>query len=164
MGLIRKTTSIATLGVVPFRSRKERLRRAERAARQAGHELAVEQERRTQADRRVAAAERRAHQAELVALHEARTAEKAKRRARRHGGGRRGGRGRTGRDELEELVQSATPILAATGRRARRRGKVLARQAREAGAQAGRTGRRLAGDAAERAATAAERTRERLEA
>ena len=44
MGLIRKTVSIATLGIVDFRSQKEQVRRAEKAQRAAQAELAgVEQ-------------------------------------------------------------------------------------------------------------------------
>ena len=43
MGLIRKTVSIGTLGIVPFRSKKEQLRRAEKAYREAEAELAGEQ-------------------------------------------------------------------------------------------------------------------------
>ena len=42
MGLVRKTLSVGTLGVVSFRSKKEKLRRAERAREEA--ELALEAE------------------------------------------------------------------------------------------------------------------------
>ena len=35
MGIIRKTMSVGTLGMINFRSKKERLRRAERASREA---------------------------------------------------------------------------------------------------------------------------------
>jgi hypothetical protein len=82
MGLIRKTVSISTLGLVPFRSKRERLRRAEAAQQEASSELAAEQAARAAADERVAAAEKRAEQAELLALHEAKAAQ---RRRGRHG-------------------------------------------------------------------------------
>ena len=42
MGLIRKTMSVGTLGIVSFRSKKERLQRAERS--QQGAEEALERE------------------------------------------------------------------------------------------------------------------------
>ncbi|HEY9558722.1 MAG TPA: hypothetical protein VIR58_18430, partial [Acidimicrobiales bacterium] len=76
MGIIRKTLSISTLGIVPFRSKKELLHRAEQGQQAAQEELAVVQAARAAADRRVADAERRAKQAELVALHEAKIAGK----------------------------------------------------------------------------------------
>src|SRR3546814_11105195 len=68
--------SISTLGIVPFRSKKELLHRAEQGQQSAQEELAVVQAARAAADRRVADAERRAKQAELVALHEAKIAGK----------------------------------------------------------------------------------------
>ena len=40
MGLIRKTLSISTLGIVDFRSKKEQIRRAEKAQRKAEKQLA----------------------------------------------------------------------------------------------------------------------------
>ncbi|HJR25630.1 MAG TPA: hypothetical protein VJ804_09165, partial [Acidimicrobiales bacterium] len=72
MGVIRKTASISTLGLVKFRSKKERLKRAEAAERIANDELEAEKAARAAADERVAEAERRAKKAELAALHEAR--------------------------------------------------------------------------------------------
>src|SRR5215203_6059454 len=88
MGLVRKTVSIGTLGIVPFRSKKEQLRRAQKAHLEAEAELAGEQAARTESDKRVIAAEKRARQAELLALQQAKKAGKAgkdqrKRRARR---------------------------------------------------------------------------------
>ena len=57
MGLVRKTFSVATLGAVSFRSKKERLRRAERALRDAEQDLERERSARETAERRIAAAE-----------------------------------------------------------------------------------------------------------
>src|SRR3546814_17976891 len=71
LGIIRKTLSISTLGIVPFRSKKELLHRAEQGQQSAPEERAVVQAARAAADRRVADADRRAQQAELLALHEA---------------------------------------------------------------------------------------------
>src|SRR4051812_2876336 len=81
MGLIRKTVSISTFGVVPFRSRKELLRRAEGAQSAAAAELERERSQRDAADRRVSAAEKRAVEAELQALQVARRLAKAKKSA-----------------------------------------------------------------------------------
>src|SRR6187397_562377 len=88
MGLIRKTTSIATLGIIPFRSRKELLRRAEAAHKSAVADLQREQELREAADRRVSTAEKRREAAELQALAAAKQTAKAKNKAkkRRHRG------------------------------------------------------------------------------
>jgi hypothetical protein len=120
MGLIRKTTSIATLGIVPFRSRKELLRRAERAHRTALTELDHEKELREQADRRVTDAERRREVAELQALAAAERSAKAKAKAtkakRRH------------RRETAEQVRAEAGKL---GRRARAEAKRAAQKAEE---------------------------------
>jgi hypothetical protein len=86
MGIIRKTASIGTLGIVSFRSKKELLRRAEKGKRAAEAELEREQAARSEADKRVSAAEKRVQKAELAALHEAQAAAKAKSKAK---GGRR---------------------------------------------------------------------------
>ena len=59
---------------MPFRSKKEQLRRAEKAYRSAQVELAGEQAARAASDQRVAAAEKRARQAELQALQQAKKA------------------------------------------------------------------------------------------
>jgi hypothetical protein len=85
MGLIRKTVSIGTLGIVPFRSKKEQIKRAQKAHRDAQAELAGEQAARASSDKRLAAAEKRARQAELQALQQAKKADVAsgKRKDRR---------------------------------------------------------------------------------
>jgi hypothetical protein len=144
MGIIRKTVSISTLGIVPFRSRKELLRRAEKDRKVAEAELSREQEARLEADRRVAAAEKRVQRAELVALHEATVAAKAKAKGR----GRRRGR-RARRSALErfgDLVEGAQPVVEeqakAVGRRARKAAKASRHAAQRAQREAGRGGRR----------------------
>jgi hypothetical protein len=103
MGMIRKTASISTLGLISFRSKKERLRRAEAAHREAADDLAAEQAARAAADKRVAEAERRTRQAELAALHEAKVAE---RRGRKHHEPTSGRRGRS-RRKAEKLADRA---------------------------------------------------------
>ncbi len=72
MGAIRKTTSVLTLGVVPFRSRKERLARVEVESRTAATELEREREARLRAEERLDAANKRVETAEGTLLKEAR--------------------------------------------------------------------------------------------
>jgi hypothetical protein len=148
MGIIRKTASIGTFGLVSFRSKKERLRRAEAAQQAAEDDLAAERLARETADERVAEAERRARKAELAALHEAKAAARsghrlkaarAEREGSRHRRARRKARGRRDsfRDHVGNLVEAAQPLVedgAATARRggraARRQAKQLAKTAR----------------------------------
>jgi hypothetical protein len=68
MGLIRKTLSVGTIGLVSFRSKKERLQRAERAQRDAETLLEREHVARVAAERRAKHPKRR----------------RAKRRERKH--------------------------------------------------------------------------------
>lgn len=83
MGLIRKTLSISTLGLVSWRSKKERIRRAEKALAEAESDLEREHAAREEADERLAAAVKRARKAELEAIHEAEAATKERRRRTR---------------------------------------------------------------------------------
>lgn len=84
MGVIRKTLSISTLGLVSWRSKKEKLRRAEKALVAAEEELEREHAALAEADSRVSAALKRAKKAELEAIHEAEVATKETRRRKRH--------------------------------------------------------------------------------
>src|SRR3546814_18594570 len=112
LGIIRKTLSISTLGIVPFRSKKELLHRAEQGQQAAQEELAVVQAARAAADRRVADAERRAKQAELVAVHEAKIV-----RQRGRGRGRKAPQDSKAVQHRDELgPQHATAIGRASGR------------------------------------------------
>lgn len=147
MGIIRKSASIATLGIVPFRSRKELLKRAEKARLEAEAELQREQAARAEADQRVTAAEKRVQRAELTALHEAQVAAKAKSRSK----GGRGRRGRKGRRErakemIGDLMAAAQPVVEEqakqAGRRARKAAKASRHAAERASEEAGRRGRR----------------------
>jgi hypothetical protein len=123
MGIIRKTASISTLGIVKFRSKKERLRRAESARQSAADDLAAEQAARTAAEDRVAAAEKRARQAELDAVHEAKRADKHGRRAEKQKHGRR-----AEKHDREHHHEAGT----GRGRRARRKAAELAERAHDA--------------------------------
>ena len=68
MGIIRKTLSIGTLGTINFRSKKEKLRRAERSLRDAEGTLLQEVSARETAELRVRDAERRMDKANAEAL------------------------------------------------------------------------------------------------
>ena len=141
MGLIRKTVSVATLGVVPFRSKKEKLRRAESARRKAETDLERERTARAEADHRVQEAKRRVRAAELESLHEAKRAAKA--RGRR--GRRRAKEARTVLERLGEMVDSAQPVVE--------------ERARVAAEKAGKVSRRAAARAQKEATRAADRAR-----
>jgi hypothetical protein len=137
MGVIRKTLSVSTLGIVDFRSKKEQLRRAEKAHREARAELAGEQAARSAADQRIAAAEKRARQAELLALQQSKKADvaKGKRRDRRRAAASQA------IDAIEGFVSTNAPVV-------EERAKDL-----------GRRGRKAAAKAAKRAEAAAARAR-----
>jgi len=154
MGVIRKTLSISTLGIVDFRSKKEQIRRAEKAHQEARAELAGEHAARTAADQRIAEAEKRARQAELVALQQSKKADKARggRRARRKGvaggafeatrdfvsattpavEGRAKDLGRRGRKLAEKTTKRAEAAAEEARKRARKRGKRAKRRIDEA--------------------------------
>jgi hypothetical protein len=103
MGLIRKSLSVGTLGVVAFRSNKEKLHRAEGSRRRAQEALERADTAREGAECRVTAAEERAEHADA----EATKATKRLKRARKRGRGRRA-------DRLAHLVATAEPIVRST--------------------------------------------------
>lgn len=74
MGAIRKTLSISTLGLVDWRSKKERLRRAET-------DLEITTKKEELLKQRLLAAEERAEAAEATALREARRGKRSRRLA-----------------------------------------------------------------------------------
>ena len=71
MGVIRKTVSVGTLGMVSWRSKKERLRRAEKSQRRAEISLTEEHKARVNAEERISAAEKRVKKASAEATHAA---------------------------------------------------------------------------------------------
>jgi len=115
MGMIRKTLSVSTLGLVSFRSTKEQLQRAERA--RSGAERALERERaaRVSAESRVTTAERRLERATDSAQRAAERLARAK--AKRN-------------DRRAERVQHLMDNVEPAGRRARAVAKQSAREAR----------------------------------
>lgn len=115
MGMIRKTLSVTTLGLVSFRSTKEQLQRAERACFGAERALEREHAARVSAESRVTAAERRLERAADAAERAAQRLGQAKAK-RNH---RRASR-------VQHLLDNAEPA----GRRARAVAKQSARDAR----------------------------------
>jgi hypothetical protein len=134
MGLVRKTLSVGTLGLVSFRSKKDKLRRAERARHDAELALADEHDAREHAEIRIAAAEKRLKQATSEATRTAHQLEKVKRKRPR-------------KNALTGLLASAEPIV--------RSGVDTAKSASTDAAKRGRRAGRKARKAAARATTAA---------
>lgn len=140
MGVIRKTLSISTLGIINFRSKKEQLRRAEKAHRAARAELEGEQAARSAADKRIAAADKRARQAELLALQQAKRADVArdKRRDRRRAAASQA------REAIEGLVTTNLPAMEERAKDLGRRGRKAASKAtKQAEAAASKTQKRV---------------------
>jgi hypothetical protein len=142
MGMIRKTMSIGTLGLVSFRSKKEKLRRADRARRDAEATLEHERAARVNAEQRIDAAEKRVKHASAAAAHAARQLERTKKRRRRDRKVETIAELRAG---VEPLVRSgiegarharadATKRGRRAGRKARKAAKKSLRRAREAAA------------------------------
>ena len=130
MGLVRKTLSVGTLGVVSFRSKKEKLRRAEKARREAEIALEDEHSARENAETRIAAAEKRLKHATSEASRTAHQLEKVKRNRRR-------------KAALTDLIASAEPVVRggvdsakSAGSDAAKRGRKAGRKARKAAARA----------------------------
>ena len=117
MGMIRKTLSVSTLGLVSFRSKKERLARADRSLRKAEQELDREHTGRLAAESRISVAEHRVKQATADAERAAKRLEQSKRNDRR-----------------AALVREAVDDMRPVGRKAAKAARRSARDAK-AGAQ-----------------------------
>ena len=121
MGLIRKTLSVGTLGTVSFRSKKERLRRAEAS-------LEREHAARSAAEARIGDAESRVKRASAEAASASRRLERSKRRRRRNA--------ETVGDVisgLEPMIRTARADVTERGRRAGRRGRKAAKRSLRGG-------------------------------
>jgi hypothetical protein len=144
VGVIRKTLSISTFGIVDFRSKKEQLRRAEKAHRAARAELVGEQAARAAADKRLAAAEKRAQQAELLALQQSTQADVAQRKRRRRA--RRKAAAAQAIEVTRGLVTANAPAVEERakdlGRRGRKAAAKAAKRAEAAAAQARKQARK----------------------
>lgn len=110
MGLIRKTLSISTLGLVNWHSKKERLRAVTAELDLTRADLEQATEKHSLARERLADAERRAREAELLALRDSRRARRSGRRSGRTETRAKVGRRRfaaaTLRDKVNPLVDS----------------------------------------------------------
>lgn len=138
MGMVRKTLSIGTLGVVSFRSKKEKLRRADRSIHEAEIALEHEHNAREAAELRVAVAEKRVKHATSEATRNAAKLAKVKRRDRR-------------RAAIGELLRDAEPAVRSGADAVRSAGSDAATRGRRAGKKAGKRARKAGKKAAARA-------------
>jgi hypothetical protein len=134
MGLVRKTLSVGTLGVVSFRSKKERLRRAERSWREAEEGLRQEHAARSAAEARISQAEKRMQEARSEAEHAVKKLEKARGRSR--------GRHRRYAERLTSMLAAAEPVVRTGIEEAATRGKDAGRKGRKHAAKAARRAER----------------------
>jgi hypothetical protein len=153
MGLIRKTLSVGTLGLVSFRGKKERLRRAERSQREAEVSLQTEHSARVAAEGRISRAEKRVKQASAEAELAAKRLAQSKRRSRRRKG-----------ETMGEVIAGLEPIVRSgveSARNARsdatERSRRAARRARKAAKRSLRRAKATASSAKDAAAPHAER-------
>jgi hypothetical protein len=152
MGMIRKTLSVGTLGLVSFRSKKEKLRRAERARRDAESTLENERAARVNAEQRIDAAEKRVKHASAAAAHAARQLERTKKRRRR---------GRERKVEtIAELRAGVEPLVRSGFEGARHAGADATKRGRRAGRKARKAAKKSLRRAKEAAATTATAARE----
>jgi hypothetical protein len=157
MGLIRKTMSVGTFGVVSFRSKKERLRRAERSQHNAETSLHDEHAARMAAEERVSGSKKREKRASAQAAHAAKRLERSKHRNRRHH------KNETVGDVLaavEPIVHSGIDNLRGASTETAERSRRAGRRTRKAAA---RSMRRAKENAAPHAASVAARAADVIE-
>ena len=128
MGLVRKTLSVGTLGLVSFRSKKEKLRRADRARFEAEEALERETSARESAEIRIAAAEKRVKEATANSARTEHELKKVKRRKRRAAG-------------IAEMLAGAEPVVRSGVESARSAGSDAAKRGRKAGRRAKKAAR-----------------------
>ncbi len=116
VGMIRKTLSVGTLGMVSFRSTKEQLRRAERARWSAERDLEREHDARLAAETRVSKAERRLQHAADAARQATERLEQSRSKRRRH----RSERVRKWAESAEPAGRHAKAVARKSAREARR--------------------------------------------
>jgi hypothetical protein len=153
MGMIRKTLSVGTLGMVSFRSKKERLRRAERSQRDAETFLQEEHAARVAAESRIAMAEKRVKQTRAEAAQASKRLAEAKRRNRK----RKGDTAGAVLAGLEPLVRSGAESARSAGSEATERSRRVGRRARKAAKRSLRHAKETASSAKDAAAPHAER-------
>jgi hypothetical protein len=129
MGFARKTMSVGTLGLVSFRSKKERLSRADRARFEAQEALAWETRARESAEIRILAAEKRVEEATANAARTERELKKVKRRKQRAAG-------------IAGLMAGAEPTVRSGVESARHAGSDAAKRGRKAGRRARKAAKR----------------------
>jgi hypothetical protein len=152
MGMIRKTLSVGTLGLVSFRSKKEKLRRAERSRHKAETELEAEHTARVSAESRIIAAEKRVKQARAAAAQAAQQLERTKKKTKKQ-------RKRDHKVEtvaaLGELRANVEPVVRGGMESARRARADASKRGRKAGRRARRAAEKSLGSARASATAAA---------
>ena len=106
MGLIRKTLSISTLGIVDWKSKKEKLAEANAELELYRSDLEQATEKHSLLRDRLTKAEKRAEEAELQALHDAKSAQRKGRKQVMDTVGRRQLAAAVMRDKVTPLVDS----------------------------------------------------------
>lgn len=142
MGMMRKTFSVGTLGLVSFRSNKELLRRAERSRRSAQTSLESERAARAAAEDRIVGAETRVKHATAEADRAAKRLEQSKRKRRRD----------RKAETMTAVIAGIEPIVRSQMKSARVASAEASRKTRKAGRRARKATKRSverAGDAIE---------------
>ncbi len=147
MGMIRKTASVGTLGLVSFRSKKEKLRRAERSRQKAEGLLASEHEARVNAERRIDAAEKRVKTASAAAAVAAWQMERTKQKRRDGRSKRHAGRIAEIRAGVEPIVHSGVESARSGVETARRASGEASKRSRKAGRKAQKAAKKSLGKA-----------------
>ena len=156
MGMVRKTLSVGTLGLVSFRSKKEKLRRAECSRRKAETALEAEHAARLQAEQRIDAAEKRVKHASTAAALAAWQLQRTRKSAKDSKG--KGKRKQHSAPSMTDLRAGVEPIVR-SGVEGARSGVVTAKKASvdatKRGRRAGRKARKAAKKSWGRAAATA---------
>jgi chromosome segregation ATPase len=136
MGMIRKTLSITTLGLVGWKSKKEQLAETESELARARHELEQTSSIRDALEERLGSVEKRLAGAELEAIHDAKAARRDERRKQRRArieaaAHEAEARADKARKQAEARAEEARAKLEKTTRRARKKAQKAAKDARK---------------------------------
>jgi len=142
MGIIRKTASVGTLGIISFRSKKEKLRRADKARVEAETALETEHLARVAAESLGKVADRKVKRASAAAEKAERKLDKARQKS---------GRSRRAK-KLAALMANAEPLLRTSLESARSVSSDAADRGRKRGRKARKTAKRARREAAKSAA------------
>lgn len=140
MGIIRKTASVGTLGIISFRSKKERLRKAEKARIEAEEALETEHRARLAAEAQGSVADKKVKRAMRAADKAANKLDKARQKS---------GRSRRAK-KLAALMANAEPLVRSGIESARSATSDAVDQGRKRGRKARKNAKRMRKEAAKR--------------